>query len=526
MSMKGRVSFVAAAFLFLLALTGVLERMGVSASGLWAGVIGLVGFSLGMIGWLSGSMRLTSFFLAERELTPFQSALSWITLIVGFLLIQPAAWFKDLTGPTLLCALVLGFLLILWITGPLLRRVGTLSLVDVLVERFPSSFLRAIGVFLFSALLFLLAAYALEEMIIKWEVLFFLKREIVLRGIGFALILMILPGGLRALLWGSVAVGALIFLTLSLPFIFSFPINEEIPKIWMSQLSRLGEIFWRGEGQGKWDIFSAFALSMGFSILPPLLCPSIGLAGGAFLGSSLRKVGFLTGGGGVLLVFLVLLGDGQLFSLQGRAVKENAVLLGMQQATLLSVLMMAAGAALYNAAVMISHDGFYRLWGWGRLASQRLAFTRLVFIGLVMGEVFFLSQNGFGILNFLEERAGIDSKELVALAGALFFPLILLLFCPQATLREACLALGVSLGLIGLHLSGLDLFHFSSRKIGAYFFISGISGIVAFVISLLRPYEPSSRDSLFVKTILYGSRETLPLLNTPPLWRDRREPEK
>ena len=281
-----RAWFGCALFLLAAGLSVLMERMGLPER-----LLELIAplMALGVMiatGFYAGSMRISDYYAGGRAVPELYLAAALVSLATGLGLslwlseeAQAVAhdWLFDLG-----LGLILGLLLVSLITGPMLRACAAVSLVDMLTQRFPHTLLRVLLVVTSALIGFLIAWAAYSSAVDILSAGLGLSRNALIWGLAALLILLILPGGLRALIWTSVGVGVIGLTSLALPLAIDLITSERAGAVFNA------EGFVTGAAAAQWLDFKfspydglishglvILTLALGIACLSPILSPSL-----------------------------------------------------------------------------------------------------------------------------------------------------------------------------------------------------------------------------------------------------------
>ncbi|NDA48614.1 MAG: hypothetical protein EBY21_15330, partial [Alphaproteobacteria bacterium] len=268
-----RAWFGCAAFVLAAGLCVLMERMGLPER-----LLGLIAplMALGVMiatGLYAGSMRISDYYAGGRIVPGVYLAPALMSMAGGLSL---SLW---LSGPSaavmsdwlfdLATGLSLGLLIVSLITGPLLRAYAAVSLVDLLTQRFPNALVRGLLALTAALIGFLIAAAAYTSAIDILSAGLSLSRPVMSWLISAVLLVLLLPGGLRALIWTSVGVGLIGLTSLALPLTSELFTPERLaldPELALTFIPREGLIT---------HVAVIAALALGIACLSPSLLPSL-----------------------------------------------------------------------------------------------------------------------------------------------------------------------------------------------------------------------------------------------------------
>ena len=217
-----RVWFGFAAFLLTAGLLVLMERMGLPERLLVLSVPLISLLLLVPIGLASGSMRLSDFYAGGRHVPAFYvaPALTTMSLGLGFTLLvdnESSAISMDWLLDSVI-GLTMGLMITSVFTGPLLRAIRAFSLMDLLTLRFPNPLLRFILALVTACIGFVMAWAALSIAIAIVSPGLNLSSRAISWILGGLMLLLLVPGGLRTLIWICAGGGLLALASLGLAF--------------------------------------------------------------------------------------------------------------------------------------------------------------------------------------------------------------------------------------------------------------------------------------------------------------------
>lgn len=281
-SLLGRLIFGFASLILWMGLVLILDRIGLPIQINFVLSLIFSAFGLIVIGILVRTMRLSAFYVLNRQLNLAQSALSMAAL--GSALVIPAAIYSGGWNlPAQACALIIGFGLFGLITAPVLRAAQVLTPIDLIMARFPHPLIRGLLI-LTSTCACLLIAAAGFQLALDWlEALLPVARGTLaftlaaLVAIGFA------AGGQRAVIWiglaSFVATSLMILTPLSLSFILDHNSSAPLPlpvlgdaHLWAKASALMQN--WAGHNQ-FWHWPAVILLGVGLSSFMPLMMTAL-----------------------------------------------------------------------------------------------------------------------------------------------------------------------------------------------------------------------------------------------------------
>lgn len=276
-AVDGRVAFglscmaVAALLLHLLDRIGAPEAL-VSALG---PLVCLVGLSI--VGLMLRNMQVSKYYAADRSVPAAWAGLAVAGLIGG--IVAPLAP----PGPGSWGArdLVLGFIgggaLLAFVTGPLLRKVGSYSIVGFLCGRFPSKTLRLVLVVAVFCAASALAAASFETSVRGLQTALGADRRASVTIAAVVVLCIVLPGGASGAVWSAFAGACLYMVGAGLPLAMSALSASSQPLLtfdgaaWTQASARLAD--WGAVDRLHPALIWVSALGLG--VLAPLLMPAV-----------------------------------------------------------------------------------------------------------------------------------------------------------------------------------------------------------------------------------------------------------
>jgi hypothetical protein len=425
-AVNGRAAFAGVALLVGIGLTFIAERVG-APEGLVRAlgpIFALPGVAL--IGLLSRSSRVASFFAADRAAPAAYAGLAFAGIAAGLVLCLSGKFGAPSQLPSV--GVALGLCLGALVFGPAVRRANASDPADLFARRFGGWLLRWLLAPVFFVVGALLTAASFEVALEAIAAEQIVSRATAIVAVGVTLALVVAPGGLTGLLWAAAACGGALLLTLGLP-------------IAARLLAASGDtLAWAGTGLGGAD-----ALDHIVSAAPPvlILASAIGVAAMAPLagfGAAVQNQNQSLRAGASGFFFLALMAAGTLIDADlvsgGLGPAASAIRTGVSALAAIAL----AGAGALSASRSLAANSARRIDTRRAPASQRLAGSRgtaLILIG-VCGSV-------------LHSRAIDPSAAIlwaVVLSLALVAPILALNFSPRATAIHALASLFVSLGVL------------------------------------------------------------------------------
>jgi len=278
--LDGRIAFAAAAFALAYAFVALLDRVGAPLAFVEAVSPCFTIAAFAVLGALLHSMRV-SFYYAAGRAVPFEYAgFATAALVAG--VISPFApqfaarpWSLGVAGGVFAGVAVIGLYL-----GPMLRKTGAFSFSGLLAARFPSLAPR-LGMIALACASSALIALAGEQSAV--EVLTGLLgggRKFAAAVVGFSVLLIAGPGGLRGTIWTASAAGAVAIAGFGWPTLMLA--LRGAPPFGDSE-GAAGEVAARLEGWGALahstgvgaELLVALAVTLGIATLAPLLAPAV-----------------------------------------------------------------------------------------------------------------------------------------------------------------------------------------------------------------------------------------------------------
>jgi cation/acetate symporter len=278
--LDGRIAFTAAAFALAYAFVALLDRVGAPLAFVEAVSPYFTIAAFAVLGALLHSMRV-SFYYAAGRAVPFEYAgFATAALVAG--VISPFApqfsagsWLLGVAGGVFAGVAVVGLYL-----GPMLRKTGAFSFSGLLAARFPGLAPR-LGVIALACASSALIALAGEQSAV--EVLTGLLgggRSFAAALVGFAVLLIAGPGGLRGTIWTASAAGAVAVAGFGWPVLMlalrgAAPFGEQdgAARDVAARLHDWGALA-HSTGFGA-ELVVALAAMFGIATLAPLLAPAV-----------------------------------------------------------------------------------------------------------------------------------------------------------------------------------------------------------------------------------------------------------
>ncbi len=568
-SLNGRVAFAISAYVFLVAMLLLLDRIGLPEAlvvflGLASGVLSLV-----VLGILLRSMRISSFYAAGRQIPATYGALALAGLAFGLtlpILLAPGG----LGTIGLAMGGGLGLLIAGLAVGPFVRKTGALSLTELITARFPGLTLRLVTITALAAVGLMITAAAMESALDLLVPIMHVTRTQLLLIIAPVLILVTVPGGVGALVWCAAAATVIFTIAISLPLgIFGWQ-GVAMPlaifghgDLWARALTRMND--WGVAGtlfSSPSGVFATLGLALGIGTLAPLLMPALTVRTPA----TARRAGFLASVWAVVIV-VCLAASAALATFAW-----DAKLLGQRAERLSPLIYMASergfveicgravsspGTARAACAAIRNPDAVLTasevkvnpvavLIGLPALSTYLLAFSGLALCGVF---VLMLMLGAQGVMTFataiahdglyrLTQTQALASRRLaitratmsvcvvslavvlhdtkidpriaigsaLVLSGLVMAPLLLLSLWRRARTRDAIVACAVSLGVM---LAMLSLWGVTSAdQVSALALLSATLGFFAGLgTSFLSPHETDGTGEAFVYGVLHGHKD-------------------
>lgn len=424
----GRAAFAGAAYLIGVGLIFLMERVG-APDGLVRALGPLFALAgLALLGLLTRSTRVPTFFAADRAIPAPYGGLAFAGIAAGLVLCLDSRG----DSPLPLAGVALGLLIGALLVGPLLRATGASALSDLLAARFASPPLRLFLAGLLFVIGALVAAAGFEAAADALIAHFALSRGAAAAVIAAMLALMIAPGGLAGLIWGAAASAGIVLIILYLPIAGQFfagdaaiwpPLRDA--GLWSEALARSWSA---GAGDSEAHLLVVMASALAIAALPAFTTPAVASSG--------QWQAFRAGGFGLIFAALVGLAAFVDPILWPSPLAPTTSGLKSSATLLAALILAAAGAQSASRAWGLTNAG-----GLDRqyppLASQRLARSRaltLVVIALCAG---------------LTDRLALEPKFAVVTAAALALgltaPVAALAFFSRATSAHAIASLLASM---------------------------------------------------------------------------------
>lgn len=274
-ALDGRIAFASAAIAVAAGLIVLLDRIGLPEQGAkWLAILTACG-ALALIGLMLRAARISVFYAAGRAIPASWSGLAFAGVLAGMGLIFTPPLPSGLSGAALLTGVLAGVASIGLVTAPLLRKSGAFSVADLLSARFPALAARLCVVALVACVCGLVALAGLSEAMRILERQMGLQPAAAAVVSGLALLIALLPGGLRGLTWASAAAGGILLAALAAPILLLTAQDIALPapligsaEAWAHAAERLSD--WGALGRVGPDWLAA-PIALALAACAPLL---------------------------------------------------------------------------------------------------------------------------------------------------------------------------------------------------------------------------------------------------------------
>jgi cation/acetate symporter len=424
----GRACFAGAAYLMGVGLIFLLGRVG-APDGLVQALGPLFALSgVALLGALTRSTRVPTFFIADRAIPAVYAGLSFAAFAAGlFLCLGPPS-----AAPLPLAGVAIGLSVNGLIVGPLLRASGASALSDLLATRFPNPLLKAIFTGLLLAIGIFIAIAGFEAAIDAFVALFAPARGAAEAIVAAILVLMIAPGGLAGLLWGGAASAGILIIILLLPIVAQFFADDAAIGVALRDAGLWRDAVAQGWGPGDvhdpgTSVLVVLASALAVAALAPFTSPAI---------ASFRA-GQASRAGAFGLFFVALIGLAAFIDLVVWPSPAGPMSSGLKASALLLAALALCSAGVHSASRARGTNAGGAYSRYMPLASQRLARSRALTLAII------------ALCAGLTWRLAIDPKAAIVVAAALSLslvaPALALAFSSRATASHAIACVAVSL---------------------------------------------------------------------------------
>lgn len=441
----GGFSFALAALAIGLGLIAVLERVGLPDRVLSFCVGALVFSGFLITAALLRTMRPADFYAGGRMLPVPYAGLAYAGLAAGLFLPFLPPLPQGIALKSLVAGFGAGFLVLVFLTGPYLRRHAAFSIADLAATRFPNPVARwaIAAIAAICAGLVAIAGYAsaLDVFLHLTEA----DHAVGVAVVGVLLVILIVPGGLSGVIWLAVGAAVVTLVALALPALLMF--REAVP--WAAARARF-DVLTGVQPNLPLEPSVVIVLALGLAALAPLFGPAVAsrsrssaLRSGPlalFFVGTIAVLAALTMARASLALDAAVVGhelgrSPAAYLLQNLPVlrKEGAMLAGLAGVFAMALGIGVAAAGVQSFVTSIGHDLFDQKRRRFGLASRRLAYARALAILLIAA---------CGTALSLEP---IDPRPFIALALAisamLMAPVLALTLVRRATSIDALAAL-------------------------------------------------------------------------------------
>jgi cation/acetate symporter len=527
---------------------------------------------LAILGLLLRNMRVSSFYVAGRSMPVSYAALAFAAIAMALLAPFAQTLPAGLSLPALIGGFAGGCIVAANVTGPLLRKTGALSIIDMIIARFPSTGLR-LGVVVVVAIagaLVGLAGLSAATRLITLATGFSPLASLALAGLVIAAIVQ--PGGLSGLVWAAAAAAGIVLVGLALPLALAALADGNLPlpvvgdhAAWTEAMDYL--VRWQAvpSVQRSVDPIILTTLIIGLAALAPVLMPAMatqarvsaqraGLAGIAwcvvllvlaFVSLAVATLALVHGVDGLRPDRL----PGFLLEASGRG---DVTICGGHPATPAAAREICAGVVGAGQNLQGGHIaavGSYLVHGVATLRGFGSSYAGLTTAGgialaLVLAAAGLQavgSALGHDLLYRARASSALTSRRLaatrlvmlvalvaggiflrhqvvsetgligfaVALSAAVVMPLMLLSLWARATSLHATLALVVGLGAAEVVISLSGSGPTAPTFARAALCACGVALATGVIASLLQRADPTSHGAAFVHGVLYGESDVI-----------------
>lgn len=382
-------------FLLVLAVFGLLERLGVDAGLAPVGVLGAAIALFVAAALLSHSRRAVDFYVADRKTSAGFGGLAGAASFAGLLTMGLAGGAFESYADFLVAAagMAAGFLILAFAIAPGLRRVSAYSAGDYLAARFGGVRVRLTwAIVAFTVCLLLLIAH-LKIAAPLFATVVELTPAHALYATAGVTVLAVLPGGMRSLTWTQ-AIQYFVILGACLVPAASLVVRGTAGDVMMERqfAALLADSVpnWRGGGGASGTVLPFLMAAAGAASLPPLMARALTAAStrgalNSMAWAVLYTLVLLTVG----LVLAILLDEGGgwdaaagLLQIAELFASLPAVLAGLVLAGALAALFAVGVGSLFAASCAISHDIWDEILDRRGPEGRRIAIARLTLIAV------------------------------------------------------------------------------------------------------------------------------------------------
>ena len=423
--------FLAGIFVAILLCLALVGRLGIVPDRLSQAVIVAAFAFAALVGLAAHGVRPVDFYVADRGVPAALNGMAAAMALTGFAVVGIAGGVTESGLVRQIAGLLIGYGLAALFFAAGLRRFGGYSVPDFFAARFGGAAIRvlAAAIVFASSFLVLLAILAAAEPLVSG--IFGLGSDLALTLTAAALILAVLPGGVRSLTWTEIVYFFLVAFGCLFPaaLLSIQAAGETSPAIASAaELEALMAPFvdpFAGDPRGWASTLALFAIgsaSLPLVLQRALTAESPRAAAGSMIWAMLFVVMLMAGA----LAFASSLGIWSAVGGTGAIAPAalvadlSPVIIGLVLAALLATIFACGQAALVAAAAAVSYDLWDCILDRHGPSGRRILVARLALIGVAAGA-------GRLAANFPLSPATLFAWALAIAAAAIFAPLLLAL---------------------------------------------------------------------------------------------------
>lgn len=256
----------------------LLDRLGAPARLVIAGPPAFALAAFVLTGLTFRAVRASSFFAAERGAPGLALAFALSTLAFALVpgLAASTSWADG--GAPAFVGLIAGFCLLVAGAALMVRKSGAYSLASLFAARFSSDRVRFAVTVAVAVVGALVASAGFEGAALWIRDLLGFSRFAAALLCGFALMTLVVPGGLSGVVWGAAGGGILMVFALVVPLAlvaagFSRPLGDGLDALQAAAAARVD--LWAGGIGGGWSWIVSTGVALGVAALAPILAPAV-----------------------------------------------------------------------------------------------------------------------------------------------------------------------------------------------------------------------------------------------------------